>query len=208
MKAGCFGWHKGLSDSIKSVVVVMPCSWVSCRMMGEKKSNSWISRVGQGSDWMDIWRGGSVWFCKPLFSSIENCISHVLKVHFSALARLARLCSARTRWRLRGRQGRDWEGGRGGLCSSPGESKAQTVSGRQRARKKDKKKEKGSKQRAEIKTKTRREQSKAQAVRGRQHARGGGGNRTCWPQVWLHTYLTQVTNETFHLHWYFSDLFL
>ena len=23
---------------------------------------------------------------------------------------------------------------------------------------------------------------------------GGGGNRTCWPQVWLHTYLTQVTN--------------
>ena len=23
---------------------------------------------------------------------------------------------------------------------------------------------------------------------------GGGGNGTCWPQVWLHTYLTQVTN--------------
>ena len=41
--------------------------------------------------------------------------------------------------------------------------------------KRTRKKEKGSKQRAEIKTKTRREQSKAQAVRGRQHARGGGG---------------------------------
>ena len=33
-------------------------------------------------------------------------------------------------------------GREGGLCSSPGESKAQTVSGRQRARKKDKKKRK------------------------------------------------------------------
>ena len=33
-------------------------------------------------------------------------------------------------------------GREGGLCSSPGESKAQTVSGRQRARKKDMKKRK------------------------------------------------------------------
>ena len=135
---------------------------------GEKKSNSWISWVGQGS-WMDILRVGSVWFCKPLFSSIENCISHVLKVHFSDVARLAWLCSARTRWRLRGRQGRDWEGERAGgedYAAVRVNQRLKQLAGGSVRGKRTRKKEKGSKQRAEIKTKTRREQSKAQAVRG------------------------------------------
>ena len=74
MKAGCFGWHKGLSDSIKSVVVVMPCSWVSCRMMGRKSPTAGSAGLGKAATGWTF--GGEV------LSDFVNHYSLLLKTVF------------------------------------------------------------------------------------------------------------------------------